>query len=460
MAREHDGKKAAGLQPSKRWRPTAARIMDPTATAPRHPPWLGSVLQSQPLLRVVTQLFPPAAGLAVGKALLDYLPEPTNPSTARYLIAGLGATATMTSLAWLSRWLSDRRPLVETIRYQTASPLLFGIQSPSVDDLFDATRQALIDGMVTTGTGEDELLGWQHFFHEAGQRGPRPTAIGTCYGLKAMLLLGSVDSRFRQHDVVETLWRLQVPTGGWAARTQSDIGRPEVTAWVLSALLHAGCDERRVASVGRRCVELLDPTTDPIGWQRTSVIATTLSLLARIAPGSAFTARLRDALQSGMIRDPEHGLRCWSERLLVGGAEERAAPSVPHTARAIIALRRTDHLDHGTDRAIDEALRWLVSNGDLANQTEHIRRDVPEFRSESLVVKHFTAAWVARALMSVEKDRYEGSGDLLREAIENVYLTQRDGIWEWDNKEQPIWMTYQGVVTLRLRALRTSRLPR
>jgi hypothetical protein len=460
MAREHNGKKAAGLQPAERWHPTATRIMDPPASAHRRSPWVDSILRSQPFLRVVTQLFPPAAGLAVGKALLDYLPQPLTQNTARYLIAGLGALATMATLAWLSRWLSNRRPVVETIRDQAASPLLFGIQSPSVDDLFDASRRALIDGMVTAGAGEDELLGWQHFFHEAGQRGPRPTAIGTCYGLKAMLLLGGADSRFRQHDVVETLWRLQVPTGGWAARTQSTIGRPEVTAWVLSALLQAGCDERQIAAAGRRCVELLDPTMDPVGWQRTSVIATTLPLLARIEPGSAFTARLRDALLSGMIRDPEHELRCWSERLLVGGVEERMAPSVPHTARAIIALRRTDHLDHGTDRALDEAVRWLIAKGDLANQTEHIRRDVPEFRRESLVVKHFTAAWVARALMSVEKDRYESSGDLLREAIERVYLTQRDGIWEWDNKEQPIWMTYQGIATLRLRALRTSRLPR
>jgi hypothetical protein len=62
--------------------------------------------------------------------------------------------------------------------------------------------------------------------------------------------------------------------------------------------------------------------------------------------------------------------------------------------------------------------------------------------------------------MTVDKDRYEGSGELLGEAVERVYQAQRDGIWEWDNKEQPIWMTYQGIVTLRLRALRTSRLPR
>jgi hypothetical protein len=397
----------------------------------------------------------------VGKALLDYLPQPLSQNVARYLVAGLGALTSMSTLSWLGGRLRERRPRPETNGDGVGvTPLLFGIRSPSVSDLFDASRDALLGAMVAAGSGNDELLGWQHFFHEAGQRGERPTAIGTCYGLKSMLLLGVMDARFRQPRVVETLWRLQMPTGGWSARTQSTVGRPEVTAWVLSALLQAGRDEERVSTAVQRCIELLDPVADPVGWERTSVVATTLSFLARMAPPTPFSGRLRERLLSGMIRDPEHGLRCWGERLLAGTSEERVIPSVPHTARAIIALRHTDHTDHGTDRAIDEAVRWLITRHDLANQTEHMRRDLPEFRRESLVVKHFTAAWVARALRAVEEDRYEGSGELLGEAVERVYHAQRDGIWEWDNKEQPIWMTYQGIVTLRLRALRTSRLPR
>lgn len=460
MAHERDGKMPARVEPGDgRNRPGSRLVAPPAAQRASRQP--STALRSQAVIHLVAQLFPPAAGLGVGKALLDYLPQPLSQSTARYVIAGLGAIATMSTLGWLGRWLGDRRPRAETVADGAApSPLLFGIRSPSVSDLFDASREALLDGMVAVGSGDDELIGWQHFFHEAGQHAQRPTAIGTCYGLKSILLLGGTDTRFRQHQVVETLWRLQVPAGGWAARTQSTVGRPEVTAWVLSALRQAGCDEARVGAAVRRCIELLDPVADPIGWQRTFVVATTLSLLARTAPATSFATQLRDSLLSGMIRDPEHGLRCWGERLLAGGSGERAAPSVPHTARAIIALRRTDHMDHGAGRAADEAVRWLISSHDLANQTEHIRRNVTELRKESLVVKHFTAAWVARAIMSVEKDRYEGSGDLLREAVERVCHTQRDGIWEWDNKEQPIWMTYQGIATLWLRALRTSRLPR
>jgi hypothetical protein len=132
----------------------------PLETAPRDPmgaqpvpsqlaaaggsPRLGTRLP--PAIRSLLKLFPPAAGLAVGKALLDYLPQPLSQNVARYLVAG----------------------------------------------------------------------------------------------------------RFRQPRVVETLWRLQMPTGGWSARTQSTVGRPEVTAWVLSALLQAGRDEERVSTAVQR----------------------------------------------------------------------------------------------------------------------------------------------------------------------------------------------------------------
>jgi hypothetical protein len=338
----------------------------------------------------------------------------------------------------------------------------FGVRPPSVNDLFEASREALLDGMVAVGSANDELIGWTHFLREykAGQRWERPTAIGTCYGLKSMLLLGAMDPRYRQHRVLETLWRLQAPGGGWSARTQSAIGRPEITALVLSALLQAGADDERIASAARRCVELLDPETDEVAWERTLVITTALSVLARMSPATSFTLRLRDLLLRGRIRDPEHELLCWGERLLTDALGEKVvAPSVPHTARAIIALRRIDHPDQAVDQAVDEAVRWLIARHDLSNQTEQIGRALPDFRWEVLVMRHFTAAWVARALMSVEDGRHEGSSVMLGEAVESIHQHQVGGLWEWDNKERPIWMTYQGIATLRLHALRTSRLP-
>jgi len=391
--------------------------------------------------------------------LLDYLPQPLGQDTARYLVAALGMLTIMSTLSWLGRWLGDRSSRAETNGDGGGvAPVPPGTRSSSVNDLFDASREALLDAIVAVGGGDDELIGWTHFFHETGERGKRPTAIGTCYGLKSMLLLGGMDPRFRQHRLVETLWRLQVPEGGWSARTQSTVARPEVTAWVLSALLQAGVDEEQVADTIQRCVELLDPKVDPVGCERTFVAATTLSALARV-PATAFSARLRKSLLSGMVRDPERELRCWGERLMTAATEERVVPSVPHTARAVIALRRNGEADRSVGRAVDEAVRWLVARRDFANQTEHIRRELPGFHKESLVVKHFTAAWVARALMSVKEDSYEGSSGLLHEAVGLVHQRQRHGVWEWDNKEQPIWMTYQGIAALRLHALRTSRLP-
>jgi len=114
---------------------------------------------------LLVPLFPPGAGLAVGKALLDYLPQPLSQDVARYLVAALGALATMSTLGWLGRLLGDR----------------------------SSTPQTNGDGV------------------------------------------------------------------GGTPRTQSTVGRPEVTAWVLSALLQAGGDEERTATAVQRCVEELDP---------------------------------------------------------------------------------------------------------------------------------------------------------------------------------------------------------
>src|SRR6266536_3536666 len=188
---------------------------------------LATRLRAHPVIRLLIPLFPPAAGLAVGKALLDYLPQPLSQDAARYLVAALGALTITSTLGWLRRWLDDRSSRAGTNGGDAGvTPLLPGIQSPSTNDLFDASREALLNAVVADASGDDELIGWTHFYHEAGERGRRPTAIGTCYGLKSMLLLGGTDPRFRQHRVVETLWQLQVPEGGWSARTQSTVGRP------------------------------------------------------------------------------------------------------------------------------------------------------------------------------------------------------------------------------------------
>jgi hypothetical protein len=410
-----------------------------------------------PVTRVALRIGPVVAGAGVWTWLMDYLPQPLNPNVGRYGIATACALATMTTLAWARLWYRGRssRNADETGDGLASAP---AGPSTSVEKLFHSAREGLLAGMVTAETDAGALVGWHHFF-DLDQHADRPTAVGTSYGLKAMLLLDMPDARFQQHRVVQTLWRLQKPGGGWSARTQSTLPRPEVTAWVLVALLQAGANEDKVADATQRFLETLDAMTDPVGRQRTHVVTTVLAALARLAPSAPSAARLRDLLLSGSVRAPEQGLRCWGERLVAGGGADRVVPSMSHTARAIVALQRFGRLDRAAASAVDGAARWLAICGDLSNQTEHIRRRLPDHRMESLVVKHFTAAWVARALMSIDKDNMPEHDDLLHAAIERVYQFQSDGVWEWDNRERPVWMTYQGIATLRLQALRNSRLP-
>ena len=65
-----------------------------------------------------------------------------------------------------------------------------------------------------------------------------------------------------------------------------------------------------------------------------------------------------------------------------------------------------------------------------------------------LTVRHFTAAWVARALLLASAIDLPEAGILLIEAVRRVWQTHRDGYWEWNDNERPVWMAYQAVCVL------------
>jgi hypothetical protein len=341
----------------------------------------------------------------------------------------------------------------------------------SLHDTFNASQEALLDHIATY---DDPLLGslvgWPHFLgpldvkfgdpeapNEQIMR-ERPTAIGTAYGLKACLLAGTLDRRLDPDRLVETLWKLQLPTGGWAASTQHEFGRPEVTAWVLGALCRAGGDHTPMAAALASLDRMIDPATDPVGLSRTHVVATALSGLCQANPASPHLAMLRQRLLEGAARDrTRENLLCWGERLTTYD-RNYPAPSVAHTARAIIALKRAERFagrDYRAHAAVEEATRWLVLNGRLDNQTEQILRTLPDYRNEAIIVRHFTAAWMVRALLSSGIELEDDACDLLYRAVSRVWERQTDGIWEWDNRDRPLWMTYQGLRALHSYALRS-----
>jgi hypothetical protein len=125
----------------------------------------------------------------------------------------------------------------------------------------------------------------------------------------------------------------------------------------------------------------------------------------------------------------------------------------------VVALSRASQVlgaDAAADAAIEQAVRWLSLCGRPRNQVEQIRRVVTEDRWDILAVNHFTAAWVADAIMASASATGAEAGPALDEAIRRVRLAQRNGIWEWEDRDRPIWMTYQGVRVLRDYALHTS----
>ena len=314
--------------------------------------------------------------------------------------------------------------------------------------------QTLVDTLVSFDDPElGRLTGWPHFFHEAAA-GFRPTAYGTAYGLKLAMVLGDQDGRLDRAALTDTLWKLRRPDGGWASRTQGTTGRPEGTALVLGALTSAGCDATRLAKSGDVFESMLLDSSDT-AMVSTYVVCTVLRELARIRPRSPRLAQLRRLLLEGAIQDPRHdNLLCWSARL---DKSRFQVPSTAHTALAVVALARarqvTGNDDSGTSSAVEQAVRWLALDRSLENQTDQIRRYVTADHWESLTVGLFTAAWVTRALIAAEISGVASTGDLLDNSVNAIMRMQRNGIWDWDDGDRPIWMSYQGMSALNAVAI-------
>lgn len=404
------------------------------------------------LLRKLSTIAPVAAAYGVFQAVLSSLPPSLSYANLHYLFAI--AAGLMVGLACGCALLWTRRLRPEHVPVVTAAPRSHPVPSPSpsLPGMFEGCYRALLGSVVTF---DDERLGklngWPHFFHEAQAR-ERPTAYGTAYGLKLATMLGDQDGRLDHSELADTLWKLRLPNGGWASRTQGSIGRPEVTAVVLGSLTTAGCDPDRLVAAGEALDSMLRPGQDPAVATSTFVAATVLRELARIRPASTRLEQLRSALLAGAIHDPGHdNLLCWSGRL-----DDTRAPSEAHTAMAVVALARARRVrgdDNRSRSAFEQASEWLACNRVLENRIDNIRRPVTPDHRESLQPCLFTAAWVVRALTAVGAPVSENATETLDEAIAIILKTQRDGIWAWDDGNQPLWMSYQGVSALQVYAL-------
>ena len=128
------------------------------------------------------------------------------------------------------------------------------------------------------------------------------------------------------------------------------------------------------------------------------------------------------------------------------------APSTAHTARAVRALARLQAV-RPSDRvkeALEQAVAWLLEHGDLSHSSEVIDRPLTGDRQEKVYVRHFTAAWVVKALVSVGIPATHPSVRNAVTQIWNSYSGEAAGLWRWGNGDLPIWMTFDAVDALRL----------
>jgi hypothetical protein len=99
--------------------------------------------------------------------------------------------------------------------------------------------------------------------------------------------------------------------------------------------------------------------------------------------------------------------------------------------------------------SLDQAVAWLMEQRDLHNAYEVIERPV-DGRFEPVHVRHFTAAWVVKALVSAGVPATHPSVSNAVAQIWSSYVGDAVALWAWDNGDLPIWMTYDAVEALRL----------
>jgi hypothetical protein len=235
------------------------------------------------------------------------------------------------------------------------------------------------------------------------------------------------------------------PGGGYAAQTQRE-PRPEVTAAVLETLRRVDGTaplEDQLARMGKNITDF--------ERSRPYILSTILEASRRLAPDSELTLSLVEDLLAA--RRPYGDLLLWPEKvepLLIS-----PAPSIAHTARAVRALAQVQamHPTAQVGEALDQAAAWLVGR-DLGNVSEIIERPL-ETGIETLYTRHFTAAWVVKALVSVG---LPASHPAVSDAVAWVWDSYSDtgALWSWNNGDLPIWMTYDALDALRLASLAST----
>lgn len=349
----------------------------------------------------------------------------------------------------LARVLDDDGHIASLVRYGDDGDRLPLFDSPvRVGDLCRRIGDALIGFLSTEVTAQDEQpgYGWRHDIDDPAEP---PSAWVTAYGLRAVSLAGSLDRRVSIPQARETIHRLELPSGGWTARTLGATARPEITAAVVGALHEAGDDDAYLADRVALIADLLDYRAPGAELARPFVLATSLIELSRLDLDDVVGHRLVEALVDLSRSDGD--VRGWPVLVRESAFGPRRSSTV-HTAAAVCTIaawaRRLD--DAGLAAAARAGSMWLEQYADLDLDDEDLWSDRGDGRSDRLLIRHFTSAWVVRGLVAGGADSSSALVDRAMRDVMRFYVPDV-GIWRWPRGgiEYPTWMTYHGLAALR-----------
>jgi hypothetical protein len=379
---------------------------------------------------------PFGAGAATFASLFTYVPDswfaPNGTQLGRYTMALAGALAVGFGLQ-----LAVGLEVHFTKATQEISSVNGGLMRWS--NIQRETNQALIDTRLQSSIG----FGWSHFLNSSPNSTPTPLA--SAYGIKVAALCGNEPSRIEWEPVVAFILSRQVAGGGWAGESHGLKPRPEITATVVSALAVAGVSEPDLESSIIRLRSLCSDKSDLELWQRTYLLASSLTDLLEVSPVDSTVEELAHTLMRGALICEQSEV-AWGES--IGASIPR--PSTAHTARALVALHKYRHHAQSAhhpqsahlNQIIEHGTRWLLKHANLNTQTEQLNRHLSKEQSSP---RHFTAAWVVRALAYSGLDSTDAT---MNRALHEMMSYFNRGLWRWYESEAPIWMTYQSLRAL------------
>ena len=354
-------------------------------------------------------------------------------SKARLLDKYLTARGAIQNLVIELRSMPDR-PGPRLVPVPLPSP-----SAPTLLQTFGNVAKALRGSLTRDADGKP--VGWPRDLRELP--GKAATATSTAFGIRTLLLLedGLAADLI---DVAESLRKMAFESGGYAGGEQS-APRAEVTAAVLNAL-------RRIAVADDFDAHIAQMERDLGDFEkcRPFILTTMLETSLLLKPGTRLMEMLIDNLLAA--RRPYGDLLLWPEKaepLLID-----PAPSVAHTARAVRVLANVQAIRPASQvyEALEQAVGWLMEQRDLHNAYEVIERPV-DGGLEPVHVRHFTAAWVVKALVSAGVPTAHPSVSNAITQTWHSYGGDSAALWAWDNGDLPIWMTFDAIEALRLASL-------